>query len=107
MSTMIVEVYDALIDAGASAEKAKSAAQVLSTQQQVLAKHHQQTASKADILLLQKDIATLMHETKKDIATLRKETWVIVSGMGAVLVGLMGFGFGYMLDLLNTILGKF
>ncbi len=47
MSTMITEVYDALISAGASEDKAKRAAEVLS---------NEQVATKQDILNVEKRI---------------------------------------------------
>ena len=50
MTTMIAELYEALIDAGASEGKAKEAAQVLSTEN---------LATKSDIIELERDMAVM------------------------------------------------
>ena len=50
MTTMIAELYEALIDAGASEGKAKEAAQVLSTEN---------LATKSDIAELERDMAVM------------------------------------------------
>ena len=50
MTTMIAELYEALIDAGASEGKAKEAAQVLSTEN---------LATKSDITELERDMAVM------------------------------------------------
>ena len=50
MTTMIAELYEALVDAGASEGKAKEAAQVLSTEN---------LATKGDIVKLDRDVAVM------------------------------------------------
>ena len=50
MTTMIAELYEALVDAGASEDKAKEAAQVLSTEN---------LATKGDIVKLDRDVAVM------------------------------------------------
>ena len=75
MSTMISEVYDALIAAGAPEDKAKKAAEVLS---------NEQLASKDDVKALRRDM---------------------MIALGFV-IAVMPAGFGYVVSLLNTIVGK-
>lgn len=78
MSNMVSELYEALIDAGASAEKAKAAAEAL---------FPQQTATKEDIENLRNDIKRLNY---------------LVAGLyiaGAATLG-------YIVSLLNAIIGK-
>ena len=78
MSNMVSELYEALIDAGASAEKAKAAAEALFSQQ---------TATKEDIENIRNDIKRLNY---------------MVAGLyiaGAATLG-------YIVSLLNTIIGK-
>ena len=65
MSTMVVELYDALVSAGAPEEKARVAAQAMS---------EESLATKADIARLQADIARLEQVTKADIAKLEQAT---------------------------------
>ena len=50
MTTMIAELYEALVNAGASEGKAKEAAQVLSTEN---------LATKGDIVKLDRDVAVM------------------------------------------------
>lgn len=65
MSTMVVELYDALVSAGAPEEKARGAAQAMS---------EESLATKADIAHLQADIARLEQVTKAEIAKLERAT---------------------------------
>lgn len=62
---MVVELYDALVSAGAPEEKARVAAQAMS---------EESLATKADIARLQADIAHLEQVTKADIAKLEQAT---------------------------------
>lgn len=78
MSNMVSELYEALIDAGASPEKSKAAAEAL---------FPQQTALKEDIEKIRIDIKRLNY---------------LVAGLyiaGAATLG-------YIVNLLNTIIGK-
>lgn len=78
MSNMISELYEALIDAGASSEKAKAAAEALFSQQ---------TATKEDIEKIRNDIKRLNYLV----------TGLYVAGAATL---------GYIVNLLNTIIGK-
>ncbi len=78
MSTMITEVYDALISAGADEEKAKKAAEVLS---------NEKLATKQDTNVIQTDVKRLN---------------ILVTGL--YIAG--GATLGYIVSLLNTIIGK-
>lgn len=86
MSNMVSELYEALIDAGAAAEKAKAAAEAL---------FPQQTATKEDIEKLRKE----------DIENLRND----IRRLNYLVTGLYIAGaatLGYIVSLLNTIIGK-
>lgn len=78
MTTMIAEIYDALVEAGASQEKARKAAEAIVASENV-----------------EREIAALRHETatKADLrdVELRLIKWVIGVGVAAVLAlgGLM------------------
>ena len=83
MSLIVAEVYEALIEAGASKEKAKAAAGAIPlverlATREVLASLEKEMATKADIAGLAKatkaDIAGLAKATKEDIAGLAKAT---------------------------------
>ncbi len=69
MSTMQSEVYDALIDAGASEPKARAAAEVIA-----ITPKADEVASKRDIDTIDHKIETLRTETTSAIETLRTET---------------------------------
>ena len=73
MATMISEVYEALIDAGADKSKAKAAAEALSAEQ---------LATKKDILELEK-------VTKSEVARIEKELAVIKWMLGLVIVAVI------------------
>lgn len=62
MTVIVLEVYEALIEAGASKEKARSAAAAIP--------HADHLATKEDIFGLEQDIAKLEASTKEDIARL-------------------------------------
>lgn len=57
MSIMVTEIYDALIEAGASEQKARAAAQPVPLAEQL--------ATKQDIVVLKTDIAELRAEMHK------------------------------------------
>ena len=78
MSNMVSELYEALIDAGASSEKAKAAAEAL---------FPQQTATKEDIENLRNDIKRLNYLV----------TGLYIAGAATL---------GYIVNLLSTIIGK-
>lgn len=86
MSNMISELYEALIDAGAAPEKAKAAAEALFSQQ---------TATKEDIEKLRKDD---LEKIRNDIKRLNYlVTGLYIAGAATL---------GYIVNLLNTIIGK-
>ncbi len=76
MSTMVVELYDALVSAGAPEEKARGAAQAMS--EESLATKADITrleqVTKAEIARLEQDIIRLEQTTKADIAKLEQVT---------------------------------
>ena len=90
MSLIVAEVYEALIEAGASKEKAKAAASAIPlverlATREVVASLEKQMATKADIAGLAKatkaDIAGLAKATKEDIAGLAKATKEDIAGL--------------------------
>ena len=78
MSNMVSELYEALIDAGASSEKAKAAAEAL---------FPQQTATKEDAETVRNDIKHLHYLA----------TGLYIAGAATL---------GYIVNLLSTIIGK-
>ena len=66
MTVIVLEVYEALIEAGASKEKAKAAAAAIPRADRL--------ATKEDISRLERDIAKLEHVTTSHIADLRDAT---------------------------------
>ena len=72
MTTMIAELYEALVDAGASEGKAKEAAQVLSTEN---------LATKNDITELDTKLSPKIVKLDRDMAVMK---WL----MGATLAGI-------------------
>lgn len=82
MSNMVSELYEALIDAGASAEKAKAAAEDLFSQQ---------TATKEDAEKVRNDIKGLIRLANYLV------TGLYIAGAAAS---------GYIVSLLSTIIGK-
>lgn len=84
MSLIVSEVYDALIEAGSSPEKAKAAAAAIP-----LAK---QLASKEDISDVRQDIARLESATKDKFATLDKKIAILnfaVFSFGPAIVAML------------------
>ena len=83
MTTMIAELYEALVDAGASEGKAKEAAQVLSTEN---------LATKGDIAKLDTklsgQIAELDQRLSPKVAKLERDMAVMKWLMGATLGGI-------------------
>ncbi len=79
MSLIVSEVYDALISAGASEEKAKAAAGVIPVVENL--------ATKDDIGVLKDDIAVLRH----DLAILKLATFSFAPAVLALLVKLVFF----------------
>lgn len=69
MSLIVSEVYDALISAGASEEKAKAAAGVIPVVENL--------ATKDDIGVLRQDLMVHKLATKDDIAVLRHDLAVL------------------------------
>ena len=99
MSLIVSEVYDALIEAGATKEKARAAAEViphfelLATKEDIARLEH---ATKEDIARLERvtkeDIARLENGTKEDIARLDKKVAVLnlaVLVLGPAIVALL------------------
>lgn len=78
MSNMVSELYEALIDAGASSDKAKAAAEAL---------FPQQTALKEDIENIRNDVRRLNYLV----------TGLYIAGAATL---------GYIVSLLNTIIDK-
>ncbi|MCY4489280.1 MAG: hypothetical protein OXF11_19480 [Deltaproteobacteria bacterium] len=66
MTVIVLEVYEALIEAGASKEKAKAAAAAIP--------HAERLATKEDISGLEQSVARLEHGAKSDIANLELST---------------------------------
>ena len=79
MSIMVTEVYRALVDAGASEEKARAAAEAIPDMSDL--------AEKNDVAELRselkQDIAELRSELKQDIAELRSELKQDIVGLKA------------------------
>ena len=74
MTTMIAELYEALVDAGASEGKAKEAAQVLSTEN---------LATKGDIAKLDHKIAKL----DRDMAVMKWMLGTTIAGVASIFAG--------------------
>ena len=90
MSLIVAEVYEALIEAGASKEKAKAAAGAIPlverlATREVVASLEKEMATKADIAGLAKatkaDIVGLAKATKEDIANSEKATKEDIAGL--------------------------
>ena len=69
MSLIVSEIYDALIEAGSSPEKAKAAASAIPATEHL--------ATKEDIAATKEDIAATKEELAKDIAKLDKKVAVL------------------------------
>ena len=92
MSLIVAEVYEALIEAGASKEKAKAAASAIPlverlATREVVASLEKEMATKTDIANSEKatkaDIANSEKATKADIASLAKATKADIAGLAA------------------------
>ena len=90
MSLIVAEVYEALIEAGASKEKAKAAASAIPlverlATREVVASLEKEMATKTDIANSEKatktDIANSEKATKADIASLAKATKADIAGL--------------------------
>ena len=89
MSIMVTEVYQALVDAGASEEKARAAAEAIPDMSDL--------ADKNDVAQfrseLKQDIAGLRSELKQDIvglkADLYKQMWLMQGATILAIVGLL------------------
>ena len=90
MSLIVAEVYEALIEAGASKEKAKAAASAIPlverlATREVVASLEKEMATKTDIANSEKatkaDIASLAKATKADIAGLATATKADIAGL--------------------------
>ena len=87
MGIMVSEVYEALIEAGASESKAKAAAESIPLSEQL--------ATKQDVAGIKGDMANLktdMANLKTDMANLKAEffraLWIQGAGIVALIVGL-------------------
>ena len=78
MTTMIAELYEALVDAGASEGKAKEAAQVLSTEN---------LATKGDIAELDTKLSELDQRLSPKIAKLDRDMAVMKWMLGTTMAG--------------------
>ena len=89
MTTMISELYEALINAGATEEKAKEAAEVLSAEnlnsKDTIAEVKAELAS--DIAELDQKLSGEIAGVKRDLAELDKKMAVMQWMMGATLTG--------------------
>ena len=76
MGLMVSEVYDALIDAGASEAKARAAAEAVPAAEQLATKQdiaEFRAATQQDIAEVRKDFSELRAATQQDIAEVRKD----------------------------------
>ena len=78
MTTMIAELYEALVDAGASEGKAKEAAQALSTEN---------LATKGDIAKLDTKLSELDQRLSPKIAKLERDMAVMKWMLGTTMAG--------------------
>ena len=78
MTTMIAELYEALIDAGASEGKAKEAAQVLSTEN---------LATKSDIAELDQRLSPKIVKLEHDMAVMKWLMGATLAGIASILAG--------------------
>ena len=80
MTTMIAELYEALVDAGASEGKAKEAAQVLSTEN---------LATKSDIAELDQRLSTKIVKLDRDMAVMKWMLGAALAGIAPILVAVV------------------
>ena len=78
MTTMIAELYEALVDAGASEDKAKEAAQVLSTEN---------LATKGDIAKLDQRLSELDQRLSPKVVKLDRDMAVMKWMLGTTMAG--------------------
>ena len=69
MSVIVAEVYEALLEAGASEPKAKAAAAAIPTVAEF--------ATQQDVAALRQDIASVKQELKQDISALKQDIAVV------------------------------
>ncbi len=80
MSVIVAEVYDALLEAGASEPKARAAAAAiptaanLATQQDVAAVQQDISAVRQEVSAVRQEVSAVRQELKQDIAVLRSTT---------------------------------
>ena len=80
MTTMIAELYEALVDAGASEGKAKEAAQVLSTEN---------LATKSDIAELDQRLSLKVVKLERDMAVMKWMLGAALAGIAPILVAVV------------------
>ena len=78
MTTMIAELYEALVDAGASEGKAKEAAQVLSTEN---------LATKSDIAELDQRLSPKIAKLERDMAVMKWLMGATLAGVASIFAG--------------------
>ena len=80
MTTMIAELYEALVDAGASEGKAKEAARVLSTEN---------LATKRDIAELDQRLSPKIIKLERDMAVMKWMVGAALAGIAPILVAVV------------------
>ena len=80
MTTMIAELYEALVDAGASEGKAKEAARVLSTEN---------LATKRDIAELDQRLSPKIIKLERDMAVMKWMLGAALAGIAPILVAVV------------------
>ena len=80
MTTMISELYEALVDAGASEKKAKEAAEVLSTEN---------LSTKGDLIAVKEELAGNIEKLSVRISKLERDTAVVKWMISATLAGIV------------------
>ena len=80
MTTMIAELYEALVDAGASEGKAKEAARVLSTEN---------LATKSDIAELDQRLRPKIIKLERDMAVMKWMLGAALAGIAPILVAVV------------------
>ena len=90
MSTLVTTLYEALIEAGATKEKARQTADAVSDSfEQFARKEDNDIAKKHDIYALKAELQTEIHELRTEIAGMKAEMrsmkWTM-NGVGFILV---------------------
>ena len=80
MTTMIAELYEALVDAGASEGKAKEAAQVLSTEN---------LTTKSDITELDTKLSPKVVKLDRDMAVVKWMLGTTMAGVASILAAVL------------------